>query len=105
MCVVDVKTAEQHFAHIGLAVAVSVLEEKNVRSLSDDQSAVGENHARRNAKLIGENGKFVSLPVAVRILGNDNAIMALAVRMLVVGIIDALGDESPTASIPGDGDG
>src|SRR5579884_2871354 len=102
--VVDVKTTEQHPAHIGLAVTVCVLEEKNVWRLGDDQSAIGPDHAGRNAEFVGKDSEFVGLAVAVAVFGDDNAVMALAIRVLVVGIINAFGNESAAAPIPGNGD-
>ena len=55
------------------------LRNKMCRRLGDDQAAVGEDHAGRDAELVGEDGELVGLAVAVGVLGDDDAIAALAV--------------------------
>src|SRR5579875_3382582 len=104
MGVVDVKTTEQHLAHISFAVAVCVLEEKNVWRLSDDQSAVDAHHAGRNAEFVSEKSELIGFASAGGVLGDDNAVVALTVGMLIVGVINTFGNEGAAASIPSNSD-
>ena len=68
MRVAGAPAGEQHLAHVGHVVAVGVLEEQRVRRLVDDDAAVGEGQAGRDAQLVGEDGELVGLAVAVGVL-------------------------------------
>ena len=72
---------DDHLAHVGLVVAVRVLEEKEARRLRDDDAAVREHEAGRDVQLVGEDGELVRLAVAVGVLANLDAVVALAVRL------------------------
>ena len=60
---------------IGLVVAVGVLEEHQVRLLSDVNPAVAEFDSGRDVKLVGENRLFVGFTVAVGILEDQDLVV------------------------------
>src|SRR4051812_18530642 len=53
MRVASSPAGEQNFANVGLVIAISVLQEKRVRRLVDDQATVRKREARGNAQLVG----------------------------------------------------
>ncbi len=67
------------------------------RRLVDDHAAVGEGQAGGNAQLVGEDGELVGLAVAVGVLENDDPVVALALGLHVVGVVDGHGDPEPAA--------
>ena len=74
------------------------------RRLMNDDAAVGERQARRDAQLVGEDGELVGHAVAVGVFADDDLVVALARRLHVVRIIDGDADPQPAALVPGHGD-
>src|SRR5262249_44942281 len=63
---------EQDAALVGYVVAVYVLEEQHVGSLTDDEPPAGKRDARGNAELLGEDSELVGPAVAVGVFTNSN---------------------------------
>ena len=76
-------------AHVRLVVAVGVLEEKEARRLADDEPAIGERQAGRDVQLVGEDGELVRLAVAIGVLADLDAVIALAAGRHAVRIVAA----------------
>ena len=104
MRVADAPAREEDLAHVGLAVAVGVLEEQRVGRLQDDHAAVVAKHAGRNVQALGEDLERVGPAVAVGVFADRDPVAPLAVAPLDVGIVDALGDPEPAAMVPGHAD-
>ena len=66
----------------------------------DDDAAACEHEAGRDAQLVGEDGELVGLAVAVGVFADDDAVVALARRLQLVGVVDGDGDPEPAALVP-----
>lgn len=75
------------------------------RRLRDDDSAAGKDKARGNIQLVGEHGELVGPPVAVGVLADFDAVVALAGRLDVMGVVARLRDPTTAAFVPRHGDG
>ena len=92
---------EQDLAHVGLAVAVGVLEEQRVRGL------VRRSRRRwRSSRLVGmlslsaKTVNLSALPSPSVSSQIDDPVAALALRLQLVGVVDRLGDPQPAALVP-----
>ena len=70
-------------SHVGLVVAVGVLQEHQVGSLSDEHAAVGEFKAGRTVQVAGEDGPLVGLAVAVRVFEDQELVVHLLLGLPV----------------------
>src|SRR5262245_13104947 len=77
MRVAGVPAAEENLALISHVVAVGVSEEQRVRRLVNDHPAAGEDQARGNAQLVGEDRNPVGLALALGIFQYQDAIATL----------------------------
>ena len=105
MRIADTPAGEDDLTDVGLVVAVGILQEDEVRGLRDDHAAVGEDEARRDVELIGEDRELVGLTVAVGVFADLDAVVALRLVFLhAVRIIASLADPEATTRVPGERD-
>ena len=71
-------TGEEHFANIGLVVAICVLEEIKVWRMRENHAAAGEGHRSRYVEAFSEDGELVGPAVAISVFANLDAVVALA---------------------------
>ena len=103
--VADAPAGDEILAHVGLVVAVRVLEKKQARRLRNDNSAAGESDAGRDVQLVRENRELVRLAIAIRVLADLDAVIAHAVRRDAMRIVARLANPEPPALVPRKGDG
>ncbi len=70
-----------------------------MRRLRDDDAAVGEDEARRNVEVIGEDRELVGASVAVGVFEDADAIVAGLAAEQLVRIVDGFGDPQPAALV------
>ncbi len=87
-----------HLLHVGLAVAVGVLEIKNVGRGADEDSAVVTGHGRGPGQLLGEDGGLVECAVAVNVFQQPHLPEPLFVLLRVVAHLD---DVQPPVFVEG----
>ena len=86
---------------VGLAVAVGVLQEEDVRRVGDPDAAVADGDAGGDVQPLGEDRELVGLAVAVGVFENLDAVAARA--RLAARIFEAFGDPDPAALVEGHG--
>ncbi len=111
-----VPRAEQHFAHVGLVVAFGRFEKQRLRRMAaataarqlqaavNDDAAVCERDARRNAQLVREHGELVCTARSLGILADDDFVASLTLGLQFIGIIHRDGAPEPAAFVPGHAD-
>ena len=104
MGIADAPARHDDLADVGLVVAVGILEEDERRRLADDDAAVGEDDAGGDIQLVGEDGELVGLAVAVGVLADLDAVLALLVIDHAMRVVRGLEDPEAAARIPGEGD-
>ena len=100
VCVARAEASEEHLAHIRLVVTVGVLEKEKLRRVRHDDAAAREGERCGDVQAVGKDFHPVTFAVAVGILENFDAIIALAAGLDLVWVIDALGDPQPPALVP-----
>ena len=70
----------------------------------DDDAAVGEDQAGGQVEVIGEDGDLVGLAVAVGVLEDLDAVVALAAAQHAVRVVDRLDHPQPAALVEREGD-
>ena len=93
------KTGEQFFAGVGFAVTVGVLDEYEMRLLRDVHAAVAELERQWDLQVVGEDAGFVSAPVAVGVLEDDDLVVGL-VPGINVRVGRRAADPKPAPGIP-----
>ena len=84
--------------HVGLVVAVGVLEEHEVGGLGDEHAAVAELEAGRAVQVVGEDGHLVGLAVAVGVFEDQELVVHLLLGLPVrIGRPD--GDPEPALGV------
>jgi len=105
MGIADAPAGHDDLTHVGLVVAVGILEEDEVRGLRDDHAAVGEDEARRDVELVREDRELVGLAVAVGVFADlDGVVALLLVFHDPVRVVAGLGDPEAAAGVPGERD-
>ena len=84
---------------------VRVLQEEDVRCLTEEHAAVPEQNARRQTKAVSEDRDLVRAPVAVGVLENLDAVAALLARFRAERILVKLDHPQPPALVPRHRDG
>ena len=102
--VADAPAGEQDLAHVGLAVAVGILQEQRVGRLEDDDATVRTQQAGGDVETLGEDGELVRLAIAVGVLADRDPVAAGCGGVLGIGIVHRLGDPEPSAMVPGHAD-
>ena len=103
--IADAPARDDDLTDVGLVVAIVVLEEDEIRGLRDDHAAVGEDEARRDVELVGEDRELVGLAVAVGVFADlDGVIALLLVFHDAVRVVAGLGDPEAATGIPGERD-
>ena len=103
--IADTPAGQDDLAHVGLVVAIGVLEEDEVGSLRDDHAAVGEDEARGDVKVVREDRELIGLTVAIGIFADLDAIVALLLVFLhAMRVIGGLADPKAAAGIPSERD-
>ena len=99
--VADAPAGQHDLTDVGLVVAVGILEEDEVRGLSDDHAAVHEDEARRDVEMVGEDRELVGLAVAVGVFADLDAVIALLLVFLhAMRVIRGLADPEAAARVP-----
>ena len=93
-------SGEEHFANIGLVVAIGVLEEIKVRRVRENDAAAGEGHRGGHVEAFGEDGELVGPAVAVGVFANLDAVVAFAAVLEFVRVVHRLDDPQPATLIP-----
>ncbi len=75
VAVLGAEAGEQLFAMVGLAVAIGVFEEGEVRLVRDEDAAIAELKAERNGELVGPHAAFVRAVVAIGVFEDEDAIL------------------------------
>ena len=104
--ILDAEAGDDDLTDVGLVVAVGVLEEDEVRGLRDDHAAVGEDEARRDVELIGEDRELVCLAVTVGVFADLDAVVTLLLVFLhAVRVVGGLADPEAATGVPSERDG
>ena len=98
--VTDTPSGEEHFANVGLVVAIGVLEEIKVRRVRENDAAAGEGHRGWDVEAVGEDGELVGPAVAVGVFANLDAVVAFATVLEFVRVVHRLDNPQPTTLIP-----
>ena len=86
--VVAGKAAEDHFAHVGDAIAVRILEIENVRRGTDEHAAVPADDRSRPRHVLREDGALVETPVAIAVLQQSHAPELFGTALRIVAHLD-----------------
>ena len=81
----------EHFAFVGLAVAVGVLGVENVGSARDQNAIAPRHHAIRKAQVVEKHGRAIVAPVAVDVFQISHAAAVPAVAIDAARIVAHLG--------------
>ena len=103
--VADAPAVHDDLAFVGFVVAVGVLKVDELRWCGDDDALAGENDAGGQIEFVGEDGEFVRFAIAIGVLADFHAVLALTVFADAVRVVARLNDPATTAFIPGEGDG
>ncbi len=104
VAVLGAEAGEEFFAVVGLAIAIGVFEEGQMRLVGDEDAAIAELEAERDGELVGPHAAFVRAVVAVRVFEDEDAILrGLAWHDLRVG--GARADPQAAFAIETNGDG
>src|ERR1041385_5429362 len=83
---------EHHLAHVGLAIAVGVLQENNFRRRSYEEAAVPRADRGRKTQSFGEEDAAIGLAVAIGVFQKADGSAGFALRPEAIGIIAHLHD-------------
>jgi hypothetical protein len=100
--VLPAEAGEDGLAHVGLAVAVGVLEVEDVGGGPDEHAAVVAEDGRGPGELVGVDGALVEPPVAVGVFEQADGAEVLGG---LFGVVDHLDDEHPAVLVEVDRDG
>ena len=75
VAVLGAEAGEEFFAVVGLAVAIGVFEEGEVRLVRDKDAAVAELEAERDGELVGPHAAFVRAVVTVGVFEDEDFIL------------------------------
>src|SRR5260370_493376 len=68
--------------------------------MDDDDTVFVEDESAGNAQLVGKDCELIRASIAVGVLADFDAIMSLAQRLHLVGIVQRFGDPKPPARVP-----
>ncbi len=93
---------QHHFAHVGLAVAVGVLQKNDLRRGGDQHSAAPGGDGSGETQPLGKEDTAVDFPVAIGVLEQTDRATGTAVRAEAVGVIAHLDHVQATLFVKGE---
>ena len=103
MGVVAAEAGHDDFAGVSLAVAVSILQKKDVGRIGDPDPSVADGDSRGDIEAVGKDRETVGLAVAVGIFEDLDAIATWS--GLAPRVFEAFGDPDPASLVEGHRDG
>ena len=105
MPILQAESGFKHRGHVGLVVAVGVLEKIKVGCRADINAAVAERESGSQGETVGEYGHLVGLAVRIGVFKDLDAITAFGTFRRAFGIFVEFQHPQPASFVPGHGDG